>query len=82
MTPQLLAPRILQDLRMGTTYQCCALVPSVGPLVGIMGRHMVTHARSYFGCSFKIQKQKETTGRVVVWREFNVLNRYRPSAPQ
>jgi hypothetical protein len=43
---------------------------------------MVTHARSYFGCSFKIQKQKETTGRVVVWREFNVLNRYRPSGPQ
>ena len=41
-----------------------------------------THARSYFGCSFKIQKQKETTGRVVVWREFNVLNRYRPSGPQ
>ena len=44
--------------------------------------YMLTHARSYFGCSFKIQKQKETTGRVVVWREFNVLNRYRPSGPQ
>ena len=31
---------------------------------------------SYDGCSFNVLKCKETTGRVVMHREFNIVNSY------
>jgi len=31
---------------------------------------------SFGGCSFKIEKAKESTGRVVVFRDFNIMNSF------
>jgi len=31
---------------------------------------------SFTGCSFRIEKAKESTGRVVVFREFNIMNSF------
>jgi hypothetical protein len=31
---------------------------------------------SFAGCSFKIEKSKESTGRVVVFRDFNIMNSF------
>lgn len=31
---------------------------------------------SYNGCSFQVHKSKESTGRVVVWREFHLVNSF------
>jgi hypothetical protein len=31
---------------------------------------------SFSGCSFAIHKAKESTGRVVVWREFQLINSF------
>jgi len=31
---------------------------------------------NFEGCSFNIQKQKETTARVVMWKEFNLINSF------
>ena len=28
----------------------------------------------FYACKFRIQKSKEKTARVVLWREFNILN--------
>ena len=28
----------------------------------------------FFSCKFRIQKSKEKTARVVLWREFNIMN--------
>lgn len=36
----------------------------------------VHHSFSFDDCNFNIQKDKETTGRVVVRREFNVVNSF------
>lgn len=35
---------------------------------------------SYQGCSFAVHKAKESTGRVVVWREFQIQNSYTAEA--
>eukprot|EP00741_Cyanophora_paradoxa_P005167 tig00000863_g5009.t1 len=34
------------------------------------------HDFSFADCAFKVQKSKEGTGRVVVWRDFNIVNSY------
>jgi len=31
---------------------------------------------SFEGCCFAIQKSKETCGRIVMWREFNLINSF------
>jgi hypothetical protein len=31
---------------------------------------------SFSGCSFRIEKCKESTGRVVVFKEFNIMNSF------
>lgn len=31
---------------------------------------------SFEDCCFAVQKSKETTGRVVMWREFNLINSF------
>ena len=31
---------------------------------------------SYDDCSFEVQKSRETTARVVMWREFNLINSF------
>ena len=31
---------------------------------------------NFNGCSFIIHKAKESTGRVVMWREFSLINAY------
>ena len=31
---------------------------------------------SFNGCSFTVQKAKESTGRVVMWREFQLINSF------
>lgn len=35
-----------------------------------------TDSLSFKDCCFAVQKDRETTGRVVVWREFNVINSF------
>ena len=30
----------------------------------------------YYNCLFGVHKSKESTGRAVVWREFNIVNSY------
>ena len=41
-------------------------------------RNVVENAEtfSFSDCSFKVQRCKETTGRVVVWRECDIPNSY------
>lgn len=38
--------------------------------------NLVCTYASYEGSSFHVAKSKESTGRVVMWREFNLVNSY------
>lgn len=35
-----------------------------------------TEMFSYEDCNFEVQKSRESTARVVMWREFNLINSY------
>jgi hypothetical protein len=40
------------------------------------GRQVAPHLFAYEDCNFKVQKSKESTARVVVFREFNLVNSF------
>ena len=60
---------------MEAPFACCRKVKS-RPTRVRGGRQVAPHPFAYEDCNFKVQKSKESTARVVVFREFNLVNSF------
>lgn len=65
--------------RQGHVYMLFDLYPAAHRYVEMVFPRLLwrnSRAFSFSDCNFKVQRAKESTARVVVWREFNVANSF------